>query len=85
MFAKLYGDGANQVLVMFDEAEDGGAEIRFYVKPDEMGVCSTALKFKDTDAGWKSAKREFASMTEGAARERVKPLLDLAAFASEGS
>lgn len=79
MFAKLYGDGANQVLVKLDEAEDGGAEIRFYVKPDEMGVCSTALLFKDTDAGWASAKREFTGMTEAIAREQVKPLLDMAA------
>lgn len=46
MFAKLYGPDDNQILVKFDQSEEGsGPEVRFYFEPSEnLGVCSTALQ-----------------------------------------
>lgn len=77
-FAKLFGSDDNQVLVMIDSGDDG-PEVRFSFKPQEMGVCSFAARYDDTDEGWDSAEAFFDSVTEEAARNIVaKASRDLA-------
>lgn len=58
-FAKLFDrPGYGQVLAKLD-LHDGKPELRWYVQPPEMGVCSFALGFEDTDDGWDAAERAF--------------------------
>jgi len=65
MFAKLYDTDKNgQILVKADMNEEGGPEIRFYFKPEELGVCSVAMAFNDNDKGWAEQERVFMEMTE---------------------
>ena len=77
-FAKLYGDGDDQILVKLDECLDGGQpEVRFYFQPPELGVCSLAIKFEDSDAGWDEAETAFAAVTQESAREVVNKQISI--------
>lgn len=69
MFAKLYEPVVGQqILVKLDEYDDG-FEVRVYCQPEGLGVCSTALKYPDTEGGWDKAQKAFDSMTEEKAIE----------------
>ncbi len=70
-FAKLYGEGDNQVLVKLDEGEEG-PEVRYYFQPPDLGVCSVAAVFPDTDEGWDRAQAAFDRTTEEIARRVVE-------------
>lgn len=70
-FAKLYGDDDKQVLVKLDAADDG-PEIRFYFQPPDLGVCSVAVGFPDSDEGWDKAEAVFDATTEEGARRVVE-------------
>lgn len=75
MFAKLYGDGDDQILVKLDSNDDSGEpEVRFYSAFPDVGVCSIAVGFKDTDLGWSAAEKAFSNITEILAKEAVKSL-----------
>lgn len=74
MFAKLYGTENDQLLVTIDEGENG-PEIRFHFKPEGLGVCSFAMQFEDSDAGWDNAEAGFRDMTEERARKLIEPQL----------
>lgn len=64
-FCKIFEDkDIGQVLVKLDSSEDYNPEIRFYCKPKDLGVCSLALVYKDTDAGWARADLEFEKMDQ---------------------
>ena len=75
-FAKLYGDGDDQILVKIDESDDGAPEVRFYFQPLELGVCSLAIKFDDSDDGWDKAETAFAAVTEDTAQEVVNKQIE---------
>lgn len=62
-FAKLYRSGKDQILVKLDDGDEG-PEVRWFFKPDGLGVCSIAAKFPDTDAGWKKAEEIFSETNE---------------------
>ena len=69
-FAKLYGSGEDQILVMIQRGEDGDPEVRVFFNtghPD-LGTCSTALGFDDTDSGWDKAEKAFSEMNGDMAR-----------------
>ncbi len=68
MFAKLYGADKDQVLVKMDTNEECNPEVRVFVQPEGLGVCSIAVSFKDDDAGWKKAQECMDEMTEEKAR-----------------
>lgn len=60
MFAKLYDHSKyGQVLVKIDQNEDGCPEVRTYFEPEGLGVCSLAMKYKDSDEGWDQAEAVF--------------------------
>ena len=89
MFAKLYGAPDDQVLVKIDRADDG-PEVRFYFEPKGLGICSFALGFPDTDAGWGAAESVFDAVDESKAREAIVKAqcqmgVDISAFASAAS
>lgn len=52
MFAKLFDTDRGQILVKLDtDADDSDIpEIRFYVQPAGLGVCSLAISFKGIDS-----------------------------------
>jgi hypothetical protein len=71
MFAKLYGSDDDQILVKLDSG-DSGPEVRFYFKPgDCFGVCSVAMIFEDSDAGWDQAEVAFGYVDESLAIDVV--------------
>lgn len=70
-FAKLWGDGKDQVLMKIDTGEEGAPEVRFYCEPEGLGVCSFAIGFEDSDAGWDRAESAFSEIDEERARKIV--------------
>jgi hypothetical protein len=77
-FAKLYETERGQVLVMLKEGDEGGPEIRFFVQPEGLGVCSVALSWDDgTEESWAKADAAFERMNEAAALKSVAPIYRL--------
>lgn len=72
-FAKLYNDTPHgQILVKLDtDPDDGNPEVRLFSRPPGMGVCSLALGFDDTDAGWEIAEATFDNVDEKKAIEII--------------
>ena len=66
-FAKLYETEFGQILVKMDSDDDYCPEVRFYFKPKNLGVCSVAVQFKDTDDGWDRQENYFAEITSESA------------------
>lgn len=74
MFAKLFDrPGYGQILAKLDVYE-GKPELRWYVQPPELGVCSFAMGFEDTDEGWGAAEQAFNGADEAAADAAGKAL-----------
>lgn len=74
MFAKLFGEDDDQVLVKLDRTEDGNPEVRVYFEAEEfgIGICSIASSWEDdSDASWDKAETAFASLDEQKARGMV--------------
>lgn len=86
-FAKLYGEGDDQVLVMLGKhPDDDSPEVRFYTVPPGLGVCSIAAGYEDSEEGWDAAEAAFARTDEELARGMVSKLLeDAAQFAPDPS
>ena len=71
-FAKLFEtEKYGQILVKIDSSDDG-PEVRFYFQPENLGVCSIAHSFKDSDAGWLAAEKFFHKVDVEVAEENVK-------------
>ena len=78
MFAKLfYSDQYGQILVKFDDG-DNGPEVRFYFKPNNLGVCSCALEFTDDekDIAWDKAETAFNKIDYDSALSIVSGVVD---------
>lgn len=65
-FAKVYRSGKDQILVKLDGGDEG-PEVRWFFRPDGLGVCSIAAQFPDTDAGWDKAEEVFSKVDEATA------------------
>lgn len=76
-FAKLYSDTPHgQILVKLDtDSDEGAPEVRFFSKLPGMGVCSVALGFTDTDAGWDNAEAAFEKVDEQKATDIVAEMI----------
>lgn len=71
-FCKIFEDETiGQILVKLDQSEDCKPEIRFYCQPKDLGVCSLALIFVDTDEGWDKAETTFKLIDKAKAVEIV--------------
>lgn len=76
MFAKLYGNDDNQVLVKLDTSDEGNPEVRFFFEPKGLGVCSVAMSWNDdSDESWDKAEKAFANVTEERARSMAEKVL----------
>jgi len=63
MFAKIFESEIHgQLLVKIDSGDDG-PEVRTFFQPKNLGVCSLAVGFKDTDSGWDSAEELFSRVS----------------------
>lgn len=60
-FAKLFEtEEYGQILVKLDsDPDDHAPEVRFYVNPPDLGVCSFAAGYPDSDEGWDAAQAYF--------------------------
>lgn len=59
-FAKLFENERGQILVKLDSnADTAKPEVRFYVNPEDLGICSLAMSFEDSDNGWDMAEKAF--------------------------
>ena len=61
VFAKLFDtDNHGQILVKQDtHHENFNPEVRFFFKPDGLGVCTMAIEFEDSDKGWDDCDAAF--------------------------
>lgn len=75
-FAKLWGTGDDQVVVLLQSDEEGKPEVRTFFNPPDLGVSSVAISFKDTDAGCDAAERMFVAQTEESTRNMIKKTLE---------
>lgn len=77
-FAKLFDTKVGQVLCVLDmSGDEDGPEITFTCKPEELGLCSTKITFKDTDIGASNAQSKFDSLTAETAFQAVLPIYEL--------
>ena len=82
MFAKIYEtEETGQVLMKVDQGGEG-PEVRFYFVPEGLGICSTAMQYKNTDEGWENANKFFEEMTENRAIEFAKGMMQKIADAT---
>lgn len=64
-FAKLFGSGRNQILVIRQTHDTTcRPEIRVFFQPPNLGVCSAAIGFDDTDKGWDQRNKVFSEVDE---------------------
>lgn len=78
-FAKLFERPYyGQVLVVLDaDVESGRPELRWSVSPPELGVCSLALGFADSDAGWDDAEAALAKADETTADDIARQIFSM--------
>ena len=64
MFAKLFENTKfGQILVKIDtHPEEHSPEVRVFFEPPDLGVCSTAFTFEDSEEGWDAAEKAFDKM-----------------------
>src|SRR5579859_5483453 len=77
-FCKLYETEQGQILVKLDAGKDEAPEVRFYAQPEGLGVCSHAVTYADSDAGWDRAEAQFAQIDQAKAMEVVRPIFAMA-------
>lgn len=71
MFAKIFGTPKDQILVLKQEvweSDDKAGEIRVFIQPYGLGVCSLAMRFSDTEQGWENREYCFRNFTEDVAQ-----------------
>ena len=75
-FAKLFGSGEKQIVVINQSSDDGHPEVRTFFTTEELGVSSVAISFKDDEAGEKAADKLFSLMTEEGCRNAINKTLE---------
>lgn len=75
-FVKLFETEKGQILVKLDRNIDGIPEVRIFVQPDGLGVCSVAASYTDDDEGWDLAESWFAAIDEELAIKHSKMLFN---------
>ncbi len=63
-FAKIFQSEAfGQILVKKDDNDQDDPEIRFFFNPDQLGICSLAVAFKNVENQDKAQKEVFEGLT----------------------
>jgi len=84
MFAKIFdSEKYGQIVAMVGVEEDENPSVRFYAKPESMGVCMNSHVFQDTDEGYTDRDKLFESVDLARAEEAVSPIFALIAFAED--
>jgi len=74
-FCKLFeSETHGQILVKLDRNEEGNPEVRLFVSPEGLGVCSLAAWYSDDDEGWDKAEEWFGRIDQTKAIEHTKIL-----------
>lgn len=69
-FCKLFETPEHgQILVKLDTNDDNHPEVRFFASPEDLGVCTVAPAWPDTEEGWAQALAYFEAMDEAQARK----------------
>jgi hypothetical protein len=77
-FAKLFETSDyGQICVMQGKNDEDAPEIRFYVQPPGLGVCSFAMGFDDSDDGFDKADAAFEKVDLAMARVAAKSVFDM--------
>lgn len=87
MFAKIFEtEKYGQILLKFDANENGNPEIRAYIQPKDLGVCSLAASAdNDDDETWDEFENVFLNeFNEEEAIELLQPLLVAAGLFKRG-
>lgn len=64
-FAKLFNTKEHgQIVVIMQANDEDKPEVRFFFKPEDLGVCSVAPSFDDSDVGWDACEQFFDSINE---------------------
>ena len=66
-----------QLVAMRQTNEEGAPEIRIFVEPPDLDVCSVAYSYPDTDKGWDDRNKLFDNITEQVCWASVKTMFDL--------
>lgn len=75
-FAKIFDSSKyGQILAKRDTNDEGAPELRIFFEPPQLGVCSVALNFPDTDAGYDLAQEALERMDAGRAESLVSKAL----------
>lgn len=77
-FAKIFGVGANQIVVLNTTKDDDTdvPEIQILFKPPSLGVCKVGFSYAPDDAGEKMCNEVFARMSEAEARRVLDAVLN---------
>ena len=78
-FVKLFESAKYGQICVMRKGQDASdaAEIRFYVKPDGLGVCSVAIEYGDDEAGWDLSEKMFQKIEQENAEGAVKGLFEI--------
>lgn len=79
-FAKLFDTGEadmGQILVLHQGGEGNKPEVRTFVQPTGLGVCSIASIWLDNDAGWAASQVMFDNYGYIQAVETAKHIIAL--------
>lgn len=74
-FCNIFDTEVGQILVKVDRNEEGKPEVRFYVQPEDLGVCSVATSYEDSDEGWDRAEKLFGDVDKELAVRSVQYIL----------
>jgi len=81
-FAKVFGNGRDQILIKLDSG-DKGPEVQVFFRPTNLGVCCLSIKFTDDDSGWRKAESAFAEFDEPMARGYIAPAIASLTFTDD--
>ena len=77
-FAKLFeSEKYGQILVKVDADDECHPEVRFYCIPGDLGVCSLAITFEDSDGGWEEADKSFKQIDIEKAEKMVSTIFSI--------
>lgn len=66
-FAKLFGEGDDQILVVYRDAGEYPT-ITMTIRVPGLGIMDSKFEYDDTDAGYATSAERFASLDESVAK-----------------
>lgn len=82
-FAKIFNTDKGQILALKQTNDEGNPEVRVFVEPENLGVCSIAVSRNDNDAGWDAIDSLFEKIDENIALNMVLKLFEMSDYMQE--